>query len=86
MGSAERRLAERDPPDNPAVGFRQTSPPYRVESDPFMNEYRARGGDDDFDFDDDNDQGSEKRDGACKSEGWMRVGDVAANRRTKGER
>lgn len=41
MGSAERHLTERDPPDNPAVGFRQTSPSYRVKSDPFRNVFRA---------------------------------------------
>lgn len=42
MGFAERHLSERDPSDNPAVGFRQTSSSsYRVESDPFRDESRA---------------------------------------------
>jgi len=38
MESVERHLGERDPADNPAVGFRQTSPSYRI-GDPFGNEF-----------------------------------------------
>lgn len=40
MESAERQ-GERDLADNPAVGFRQTSPSYRI-GDPFGNEYRGK--------------------------------------------
>lgn len=38
MESVERHLGKRDPADNPAVGFRQTSPSYRI-GDPFGNEF-----------------------------------------------